>query len=117
MTNSCLDRLQAKAQRDELDHTNTSPAFFFFLSAIQLPVVLALSTYFLNQFGDFSLPAIVAIGGHIAGFILSFLSGTNKFFDITGEIIFGTILYYTYISIPTPSPRQTLAFTLSGVRS
>ena len=41
--NGWLDRVQKEAQESEMDHTNTSPAFFWLLALIQLPLVQILS--------------------------------------------------------------------------
>ena len=112
---SSLDLTQKKAQSDEMDHTNTKPLTFVCLSVVQPLFVVAVSMYYLDRFGDFTLIGTLAIGAHLAGFALSVATGSDMFFDLTGEVTFASVVAVEYFTIPNPSRRQELAFGLTGV--
>jgi steroid 5-alpha reductase family enzyme len=113
---SYLDRLQKDAHASELDHTNTRPATFVLLSAVQVPVLLAAS-YLASPLAAagplnrFSLMAIGNLGAHWAGFSIALAIGSVKYFDITEDLGYLATILYSYHTIDgAPSPRQSLAY-------
>ena len=113
---SYLDKLQKDAQKSELDYTNTSPQFFFFLSLIQIPVALGVShiIYYSSEpnvyLNRFSYMALGNYAAHLLGFVIACLINSAWHFDITEDIGYFINIYWSYTFIKgTPSPRQTLA--------
>jgi hypothetical protein len=73
--NGWLDRLQKDAQKDELDASNTSGAFFVFLTVIQPPACVLVAWWFGIPFEY----ALVPIGTHLFMFFVSqYVLGTCK---------------------------------------
>lgn len=107
---SWLDGLQKDAQASELDFTNTSPAFFFFVSFIQVPVTQAIA---LTMAPSFHIAAAIGIGSHWLGWLMSEILGTCMFFDITEDIALYVMFIWSYSTIDFPSLRHQLVFALA----
>ncbi|GMH86398.1 hypothetical protein TL16_g10525 [Triparma laevis f. inornata] len=104
-----LDRLQKDAQKDEMDHTNTNPSFFVFLTVIQPIVCCGIAHWF-------EIPlefAILPILSHLVMFFVShyYLKTCNSF-DITGETTFFPLIVYSHWS-GVGGTRSTLVTVLS----
>ena len=122
---SWMDRLQKDAQASELEPANTHPLVFVALGLVQFPV----GWYVSRALGvpDLEWVAMLAMGMHFAGFVVSQLIGSCFMFDLTGEITFTVCMVYNYASIPsspsssssssfyTASPRQMICTGLSLV--
>lgn len=109
---SFLDRLQKDAQRSEMDASNTHPAAFLLLTAIQPPIVAALA----SAIGVPIAIGLLPIGSHAFMFAVShYLLGSDKLFDITGETtLFPLILYSHHLrQAAEPTPRQALVTALA----
>jgi len=104
-----LDRLQKDAQASELDFTNTSPATFVILGLIQVPVTQAIA-YLISP--HFQHAALLCIGSHWLGFLLSCATRTNWFYDVFEDVSLFAIILWSYLSIEGQiSTRQKLAFS------
>jgi len=121
---SFLDRLQKRAQDNELEPTNTPDSLFLILCLLQTAVAYLLSSLldhhlFFAQ-GIFLNAATVSLCVHWGGFAFSSLIGSCKFFDITEDIGMIYMLYSAYQTIRgTPTLRQTTVFycaSLWGLR-
>lgn len=113
-TRSFLDRLQKDAHSNELEPGNTSPAFFFALSTAQTAVVTALCQYALPE--RFGTAAALSLASHWAGFLMSVVIGSCRWFDVTEDIAYLGIFIWAHRSIEgEPSQRQNLVFLLAGL--
>jgi len=106
--NSAIDAFQRDAQRSELDHTNSSPAFFIFLSLLQVVVTQTIA-YYLGW--RWQLAAAFGIGGHWIGFLISLAIGSDKYYDITEDVVYFAMMCWAFSTIDgAPSTRQRLLF-------
>jgi steroid 5-alpha reductase family enzyme len=106
--NAVIDSLQKSAQASELDHTNTSPSLFLALSVLEVAVTQCIAYCFGWRW---QLAAAFGIGGHWIGFVISLVIESDKFYDITEDIVYFLMMVWAYRSIDgAPSARQTLLF-------
>mmetsp|Transcript_17952 Transcript_17952/g.33377 ORF Transcript_17952/g.33377 Transcript_17952/m.33377 type:complete len:348 (+) Transcript_17952:39-1082(+) len=93
--NGWLDRLQKDAQKDELDHTNTSPSFFILLTLCQPPFCAGIA----KLCGIPIAFAVLPILSHMVMFFVShYWLKSCKYFDITGETTFFPLILYSHMS-------------------
>ena len=123
-----LDRLQRDAQQKELEPATTAPAVFLALAAAQTVVIALVAHYALpgqavvDVFGlitlkRFEMAALLSLSSHWAGFVISIIIRSDKWFDVTEDIAYFAIFVWAYRSIePAPlSLRQQLAFGLAMI--
>lgn len=113
-TYSWLDKLQKAAQGSELDNTNTTAERFLLYVIGQVCVTQLLAAYISPSF---TIMAILGIGSHWVGYILSILVNTNKFYDITEDISILIMLWWSYTSIgdEQPSVRQKICYICATI--
>lgn len=106
-----LDRIQKDAQSQEMEPSNTTPAFFLFLIVLQTVVVACIATSLSWQF---QVVGALVLCGHWAGFIISLIIESDKYFDITEDVTLFVTLIHIYNSIEQiPTRRQNIAFGLA----
>jgi len=108
----CLERLQKEAHASELDFTNTTPAFFLTMSALQLIV-----TQFLGYLISPHVQTLAALGifSHWLGFTISYFLNTTKWLDFMEDVSILCMLTWSYSAINAPSRRQRLVYFCSTI--
>ncbi|GMI36809.1 hypothetical protein TrRE_jg6772 [Triparma retinervis] len=107
-----LDRLQKDAHASELDHTNTPPYFFVFLTIIQPPACVAIAKACGVGFEFAFLPIL---SHTIMFFVSHYILGTCKYFDMTGEITFFPLIVYSHVTYASGAPSHVLTTALALV--
>jgi steroid 5-alpha reductase family enzyme len=103
---SWVNHLQREAQASEMDGTNTPPEVFLLLVCLQTLVVLFIA----DVFGEtFQLLAILGVGGHWLGWLLSVLIGSNNHFDFLEDVLMAMMIIFSFV-------RDTGGWELSSFR-
>ena len=109
-----LEKLCVDAIDSELSPSNTKEKIFYFLSAVQLPVLLLISR-FLIQDDLFERVTYINLGGHWFGWLISEIIASNKWFDVTEDLVYLSSFIYTVNSIESPNASQLAIFFCSFV--
>jgi steroid 5-alpha reductase family enzyme len=112
-----LEKLCADAQLSELDGENTSSSTFYFLSAIQPAVALCFCWLIAapGQWDRWIMMLLGCYGGHLIGWIVSELSGSCKWFDVTEDITYAFVFYNVYMSMYQPSQWARFVWALAAL--
>lgn len=102
-----LEKLCIDAIKAELVPGVTSDSLFFFLAAIQFPVLMLLSAYLGDVFRDV---ALICMGGHWVGWAYAEVTRSNKWFDVHEDITYLLCFSYVYRRISSPTPSQQAIF-------
>lgn len=100
-----LERLCLDAIKGELSPDNTKGSFFYLLSGIQLPVLLLLARFVIKD-ALLEQVTLINVGGHWLGFVIAELIGSNKWFDVTEDLVYLYSFFHTLKSIRSPTESQ-----------
>lgn len=100
-----LETLCVDAIKSELAPGKTKDNFFYLLSVIQLPILLVLA-HFVIQDPLLEQVTLINVCGHWLGFIVAELLGTNKWFDVTEDVVYLYSFLHVLRSVRSPTEGQ-----------